>query len=229
MHPGLLGESTVMPILTLIDRLAAGLASRGRNAYLRARGVRVTGYCWLRAVEVPRNHANVALDRCSLDRGVVLLCLGDPGPDVRLSIGQGTYLNRGTFIDALERVTIGRHVAMGPGCYVTDHDHGTDPTRPPLDQPMVARPTVIGDRVWLGARVVVLKGVTIGDGTVVGAGSVVTRSLPPGVVAVGVPARVVRTRPTPPPGLPDPAGSGATDATRSRPPAEAADPHRGPT
>ncbi len=111
------------PAFDLAERACMGLASRWRNAYLRARGVRVGGYCWLRQVEVPRNHANVALDRCSLDRGVTLLCLGG-GPDVRLSIGRGSYLNRGTFVDALDRVTIGRHVAIGPGCYITDHDHG---------------------------------------------------------------------------------------------------------
>ena len=187
-----------MPItrtLDLVDRLCQGAASRGRNAYLRARGVRVDGYCWLRAVEVPRNHAHISLDGCSLDRGVVLLCLGDAaGTDVRLSVGRGAYLNRGTFVDAVERVTIGRDVAIGPRCYITDHDHGTDPARTPLGQPMVSAPTHIGDRAWLGAHVTVLKGVTIGDGTIVGAGSVVTKSLPAGVVAVGVPARVVRHR-----------------------------------
>ena len=183
------------PLFNLADRFGMGLASRWRNAVLRARGVQVTGYCWLRAVEVPRNHAHIALDACSLDRGVVLLCLGEPaGTDVRLRVGHGTYLNRGTFVDALESVTIGREVAIGPRCYITDHDHGTDPARSPLDQPMVAAPTAIGDRCWLGAHVTVLKGVTIGDRTIVGAGSVVTKSLPADVVAVGVPARVVRSR-----------------------------------
>ncbi len=96
----------------------------------------------------------------------------------------------------VDRVTVGRDVAMGPGCYVTDHDHGTDPALTPLGQPMVSRPTRVGDRVWLGAHVVVLKGVTVGDGAVVGAGSVVTRDVPAGAVAVGCPARVVR-RPAP--------------------------------
>jgi acetyltransferase-like isoleucine patch superfamily enzyme len=53
----------------------------------------------------------------------------------------------------------------------------------------------IGDDCWIGARVFVLAGVTIGDGCVVGAGSVVTRSLPPNSIAVGVPAKVVGWRP----------------------------------
>ncbi len=181
------------PMLDLIDRLCTGLASRGRNAYWRARGVHVEGYCWLRAIEVPRRHRCVRLNSCSLDRGVVLLVSGPPGDDVRIDVGPGTYLNRGTILDATVSVVIGRDVAMGPGCYVTDHDHGTDPSASPLAQPMVSRPTRVGDRAWLGAHVVVLKGVTIGDGAVVGAGSVVTRDVPAGAVAVGSPARVVRT------------------------------------
>ena len=56
-----------------------------------------------------------------------------------------------------------------------------------------AEPITIGDNVWLGGAVVVCPGVTIGRDTVVGAGSVVTRDLPPGVLAVGNPARVVRS------------------------------------
>jgi len=56
-----------------------------------------------------------------------------------------------------------------------------------------SRPIVIGDNVWLGSGAIVLPGVTIGENTVVGAGAVVPRDLPPNVVAVGNPARVVRT------------------------------------
>jgi acetyltransferase-like isoleucine patch superfamily enzyme len=175
-------------------RIGHGLSSRWRNVWLRLLGVRIDGYAWIRPIEVPRNHRNIHLDRCSLDAGVVLLCLGDDSPGIRLSVGRGSYLNRSTFVDALESVVIGSDVAIGPGCYITDHDHGCDPGKTPLGQPMVAAPTRIGDRVWLGAGVIVLKGVEIGDGTIVGAGSVVTKSLPPSVIAVGVPAKVVRQR-----------------------------------
>jgi acetyltransferase-like isoleucine patch superfamily enzyme len=169
-------------------------ASRWRNIVYRAMGVRMHGYVWLRAVEVVGATHNIELDRCSLDRDVVLLCSGPARPGVKLSIGQGTYVNRCSFLDAVESVKIGRRVAIGPGCYITDHDHGDDPMRPPLEQEMLARPTQIGDDVWLGANVVVLKGVTIGDRTIVGAGSVVTKSLPSDVIAAGVPAKVIRSR-----------------------------------
>ena len=63
-----------------------------------------------------------------------------------------------------------------------------------MDQPRVERSVVIGDDVWLGARVIVVAGVEIGDGCIIGASSVVTRSIPAGSIAVGNPARVVGRR-----------------------------------
>ena len=69
--------------------------------------------------------------------------------------------------------------------------HDIDPER--RLEPPVADPITIGDNVWLGARVIVLPGVTIGENSVVGVGSVVTRDIPPSSLAVGVPAKVVRS------------------------------------
>jgi len=184
----------IAALLNLFRRAGQAAASQWRNLYYRAAGVRMHGYVWMRAVEIPQFHHNIQLARCSLDRGVVLLCSGERNNKAKLSIGEGSYINRGTFLDAVESLTIGRHVAIGPGCYITDHDHGLDPSRPPLAQQMIAAPTRIEDWVWIGANAVILKGVTIGQRTIIGAGSVVTRDLPPNVIAVGVPARVVRQR-----------------------------------
>jgi acetyltransferase-like isoleucine patch superfamily enzyme len=152
------------------------------------------GYVWMRAVEIPSSHHNIELQRCSLDRGVVLLCTGPARSGIKLSIGHNTYINRRTFLDVIDSLSIGNDVAIGPGCYITDHDHGIGADQPVLRQEMVSAPTRIEDAVWIGANVVVLKGVTIGRGTIVGAGSVVTRSLPPNSIAVGVPAKVIRSR-----------------------------------
>lgn len=92
------------------------------------------------------------------------------------------------------RITIGNDVLMAPDVFITTSNYSLDVERPMGQQPKVERDVVIGDDVWLGTRVIVLPGVTIGDGCVVGAGSVVTASLPPGSVAVGAPARVVTRR-----------------------------------
>ncbi len=181
-------------VANLARRLVMAVASRWRNLFYRAIGMHIHGYIWMRSVEIPSDHHNIELDSCSLDRGVILLCRGQPRTGIKLKIGKESYLNRRTFVDAIESVEIGQFVAIGPDCYITDHDHGVDPTRAPLDQEMMAKRTYIGDRAWLGAKVIVLKGVTIGQHAVIGAGSVVTRDIPAYAIAVGIPARVIRTR-----------------------------------
>jgi acetyltransferase-like isoleucine patch superfamily enzyme len=184
-----------MRLVTRLLSVGPGIASRLRNLYYRMRGVRLLGYVWMRQVEIPRGHCEIEIAAgAALDRGVVLLCAGAATGAIKIRIGSGTYINRNTMLDASERLELGSNCAIGPGCYITDHDHGLDPSLTPLSQPLISAPTRLGNEVWLGAQVVVLKGVTIGDGAVVGAGSVVTKDIPPGAVAVGVPARVVRIR-----------------------------------
>jgi acetyltransferase-like isoleucine patch superfamily enzyme len=86
------------------------------------------------------------------------------------------------------------YCGIGPNCYITDHDHGLDLAFAPLQQPMVSSPTKIGDRVWVGANVTILKGVNIGNDAVIGAGSVVTKDIPEKAIAVGNPAKVIKYR-----------------------------------
>lgn len=179
----------------MLKRAVTGLKSRWNNFLHGRLGVRLQGYVWMPEVDISRNFSDIELEAdCALDRGVTLLCSGDPTPRPKIYIGSKTYINRNTFLDATHSLTIGRNCGIGPNCYITDHDHGQDITLPPLEQEMAGSPTRIGDWVWLGANVVVLKGVTIGDRTIVGAGSVVTKDLPSDVIAAGVPARVIRKR-----------------------------------
>jgi acetyltransferase-like isoleucine patch superfamily enzyme len=117
-------------------------------------------------------------------------------PDrARVHIGSGTFLNLGVMVAAMGLVEIGDHCMFANGCFITDADHRhDDPHRPVTWQGFISRgPTRIGDNVWCGANVVVTSGVTIGKRCVIGANSVVTRDLPPFSVAVGAPARVIRT------------------------------------
>ena len=167
-----------------------GLASRTRIAWHRLRGVKIRGHVSLRAVEIPKNPRSITLEAgVALDRGVTLLATHSTA---RIAIGARVYVNRQTMIDASEVIEIGEDAMIGPFCYLTDHDHTTGPGIAPGAGPLVSQPTRIGARCWLGAHVSVLKGVTIGEGSIVGAGSVVTKSIPPGVVAAGNPARVLR-------------------------------------
>lgn len=80
---------------------------------------------------------------------------------------------------------------IGPGVQLLTATHPLEPG-PRRDKWEAAEPITIGDNVWLGGGVIVCPGVTIGADTVLGAGSVVTKDLPAGVIAVGSPARVLR-------------------------------------
>lgn len=106
-----------------------------------------------------------------------------------LRVGSRTFINSGVSICAQRSVNIGEDCAIGNYSLIMDTDFhvpGDQLARP------AARPVVIEDRVWLGARVTVLKGVTIGAGAVVAAGAVVTRDVAPDTLAGGVPARLIR-------------------------------------
>lgn len=114
-----------------------------------------------------------------------------------ISIGDRTFINfNAVFLDAAP-ITIGADVQIGPNVQLLTPTHELDTERRRAGWER-ADPVTIGDNVWLGGGVIVCPGVTIGENTVVGAGSVVTKDLPAGVLAVGNPARVVRTltRPT---------------------------------
>jgi len=116
------------------------------------------------------------------------------GNSTRIAIGDDTIIHPFVHIGAAERVVIGRGVLMASHIYITDHDHDWhDPYDPPVsNRRLLVSPVTVGDYVWLGERVMILKGVTVGERSIVGAGSVVTRDVPPLSIAIGAPARVVR-------------------------------------
>lgn len=183
-----------MKLLAVFIRSAGGVASRLRNAWYRALGVRLGGYAWLRRVSIPRQWSDISIEAgCSLDDHVVLLCSGAGHAD-KLVIRSGTYINRFTMIDAHERIEIGANCMIGPHCYITDGDHGRAPGKPVHAQPMVTCPVIIEEDVWLGAGVIVLKGVRIGRSAVVAAGAVVTKDVAPYEVVAGIPARPIATK-----------------------------------
>ena len=109
-----------------------------------------------------------------------------------ITIGARCFANYGLVALDVAPITIGDDVQIGPNVQLLTPTHPVEPG-PRRDKWEAAQPITIGDNVWLGGGVIVLPGVTIGDNTVVGAGAVVTKDLPANVVAVGNPARVVRT------------------------------------
>ncbi len=110
----------------------------------------------------------------------------------QISVGDRVFANFGLVALDVATITIGDDVQMGPNVQLLTPTHPVEPG-PRRDKWEGSKPIVIGDNVWLGGGAIVLAGVTIGDNTVVGAGAVVTKELPANVVAVGNPARIVRT------------------------------------
>lgn len=115
-------------------------------------------------------------------------------PHAFIRVGKGTFIGESVVIRGQGGVTIGDHVLIAPMAKVLAVEHNfADIRRPVIDQGITGRGIVIEDGAWIGAGAAVLDGVRIGSGAVIGANAVVTRDIPPRVVAVGIPARVVRT------------------------------------
>lgn len=141
--------------------------------------------CWCR-VRSARKFAIHIGDKVNIEKGANISEATSVGD--RSGVGINANLHG--------KVTIGNDVMMGPDCiiYTVNHEFSR------LDMPMVlqgfseAKEVIIGNDVWIGGRVIILPGVTIGDGAVVGAGAVVTKDVPPMAVVGGNPAKIIKYR-----------------------------------
>lgn len=170
-------------------RLIAGF---GRAQLLRVRGGTVGRRVRLgRSVRVDRPWAVTVGERAEIEAGVWFKVVAD---EAKVEVGPYTFIGRGAEIDVRSAVSIGAHVLIAPGVFITDHSHLMEGTGHIDGQGCVAAEVVIGDGAWLGARCVVLPGVHVGRGAVVGAGAVVSRDVPDWSIVAGVPARILRRR-----------------------------------
>ncbi|MFD1736780.1 acyltransferase [Bacillus salitolerans] len=131
----------------------------------------------------------------------------------QISIGDRTFINGGTKLISRSKISIGNDVTIAWGCYIYDHDsHSLDWKERAKDiqqqikdyketgnmilnkdwSSVNSKPIIIQDKVWIGFESVILKGVTIGEGAIVGARSVVTKDVEPWTIVAGNPARIVR-------------------------------------
>lgn len=109
-----------------------------------------------------------------------------------ITIGARTFVNYHLTALDVAAIAIGEDCQIGPNVQLLTPTHPVEPG-PRRDKLEAALPITIGDNVWLGGGVIVCPGVTIGDNSVIGAGAVVTRDVPADVVAVGNPARPIRS------------------------------------
>lgn len=108
-----------------------------------------------------------------------------------IEVGDYFYANHNCIIQDGSRVSFGDHVFIAPNCTFTTAEHAIDPEMR-KEGFEVSKPITVGNNVWIGAGSVILAGVTIGDNSVIAAGSVVNKDIPSGVVAAGVPCKVLR-------------------------------------
>jgi len=153
-------------------------------------------------------------DNVALDDGTVLDAKGSLGEGI--TIGSNVWIGRNTILTSFNgRIRVGDYVSIGPFCTLNSHsfiDIGSHVSISPycsiqpgskdisdvgtglLEKTRTSKGNRIGDNVWIGAGVTLLDGVEIGSDVVVGAGAVVTETIPPRTIAVGIPAKVVRLR-----------------------------------
>ncbi|NOZ13583.1 MAG: acyltransferase [Acidobacteria bacterium] len=173
--------------------MESGVLLRGRS-YLKL-GKGVTIYRGVELHGLAENGLRIG-DGSSIGAHSILrstLVLNDVGMGIELgkNVGIGPF----SFIGGFGGVRIGDNTIIGHALSIHSDNHRFHEINVVIrDQGVEKQKVIIGKDCWFGSHVTVLGGVTVGDGCVIGAGSVVTKDLPPGAVAVGVPCRVLRIR-----------------------------------
>ena len=154
-------------------------------------GVRVGAHAQVALNRWPHRTGRILLsDQCTIATGALLHPSGGS-----ILLAPRVYVGPYTIIYGGGGVEVGRDTLIGPHCKIITSNHGVPAIEDVIGlQPEISEPVKIGRDVWLGAGVTVLPGVTIGDGCIAGAGAVITKDLPPYVIVVGVPAKIIRVR-----------------------------------
>lgn len=157
-----------------------------------------------RAMRLAARYQATFVEERDQAKAVLAELLGSVGEDVEIrpplyvdygsniTVGARTFVNYHLTALDVAAITIGEDCQIGPNVQLLTPTHPVEP-QPRRDKLEAARPITIGDNVWIGGGAIVCPGVTIGDNAVIGAGAVVTKDVPANAVAVGNPARPVRT------------------------------------
>ena len=175
-------------------RITNPVAVRLRRLYWRLQGMNVGYNTHLTRMEVTWPHQIAIGSHSVIEPDSYFKFDGQYKKGPNIVIGEHCFVGMGVEFNIRDSLTIGDHTLVGSSSHIVDHDHGIEPGELIRTQPGEAAAIRIGNDVWLGCNVTVLKGVTIGDGAVVAAGAVVTKSVPPNEIWGGVPARKLKDR-----------------------------------
>jgi acetyltransferase-like isoleucine patch superfamily enzyme len=179
-------------MIRLTERISGRLRGLAFKLKIMASGGRVGRRPSVgRGVHVSAAHdAKILIgDRVSLGTGVILIV----GSKATFDVGNDVYVGHYTLIGAELSIAIGDRALIAEHCSIRDHDHDVSAISM-HSASLVCSPVCIGDDSWIARGVAVLEGARIGEGAVIGANAVVRGAIPGNTIAVGVPARVVRTR-----------------------------------
>ena len=169
------------------------LRHRLRAAFHRARGVRLgEGVIVDAGVQLLRYPAAIAVGDGAIVKAGSHLC--PCRGDARVTVGARTTIGFHSLIYASQLIEIGDDCMIAPFVHIVDSNHGVRRGTPMNQQANESAPIRVGNDVWIGGHAVILKGVTIGDGAIVAAGSVVREDVVPYSIVGGVPARVIGER-----------------------------------
>lgn len=176
-----------MTMLSMVGDVSAVLRARYYLRSAESLGSRVR----LWGVPAVKNEGRLVIgDRVRITSTIATFELG-VGPEGTMEIGSNVLINYGCSFGATKLVRIGDRCNIGTQCILIDNAfHELDPDL--RDVQPESQPVILERNVWLASRVIVLPGVTVGENSVIGAGSVVTKDIPPNVLAAGIPARVIR-------------------------------------
>jgi acetyltransferase-like isoleucine patch superfamily enzyme len=182
-------------IFILRFRFFKKIMTQLKTFYLRLNGVSIgknthietTDFTWFHKVKIGNN--------CTIEKNVSFRYEGFFTEGYAIEIGDKTFIGQNCEFNISEKITFGYYCAIASGCKFIDHNHGFESRNSYIGEQMPTNaPIFIGDDVWLGVNVVILKGVNIGRGAIVAAGSVVTKSIAPYEIWGGMPAKKIGER-----------------------------------
>ena len=165
-----------------------------RSQWLSLLGMKIGSGTQLPKLTITWPHQVAIGKNCILEKGIYFKYDGtwQPGPAIRIQ--DEVFIGTNCEFNIRESIDIGKGSLIASGCRFVDHDHGIALGQPMRMQEGPQQAIVVGEDVWIGANVVVLKGVSIGAGAIVAASAVVTKSILPNEIWAGVPAKKIGQR-----------------------------------
>lgn len=173
--------------------LPRSFATKARWLWHLLRGANVaSGVILFSGAQLLRYPRNIHIDSGAVIKSGAHIC--PCNNNARITIGARTTIGFNTFIYASSEIKIGADCMIAPFVYIVDSDHGIQAGIPMNRQPNTALPIRIGNDVWIGAHAIILAGVTVADGAIIAAGSVVRTNVASNMIVGGVPAKVIGER-----------------------------------